>query len=107
DGADDEFPAAVEKLAGLPVELGRHVYAPVEVRDDAAVEAQRERTGRLAEVKDVEQNGAPFFHKLDSGAEPLRRQRRDLEMRRRGPAVVSHSRRAAAPRRRDRVARGA
>ena len=35
--------AAVEEFARLPVELGRHVHAAVQVGDDAPVEAQRER----------------------------------------------------------------
>ena len=96
DRADDEFAAAVEELAGLPVELGRHVHAAVQVGDDAAVEAQRERARRLAEVEDVEQDGAPFLGELRGGAEALRRQRRELGTRRRGRAVVRHSRRASA-----------
>ena len=54
DRAEDESRAAVEELAGLPVHLGRHVHAAVQVGDDPAVEAQREGARRLAEVQHVE-----------------------------------------------------
>ena len=89
DRADDEFAPAVEKLAGLPVELGRHVHAAVQVGDDAAVEAQRERARRLAEVEHVEDDRAAFLEQLDAGAEALRRQRRDGSERGGGDAPSS------------------
>ena len=52
--AQDELLPAVEELAGLPVHLGRHVDAAVQVGDDPAVEAQRERARRLARLQHVE-----------------------------------------------------
>ena len=46
---------------------------PVQVGDDAAVEAQREGARRLAEVEHVEDDGAAFLGELGAGAEALRR----------------------------------
>src|SRR6187431_634254 len=53
---DDELALAVEEFAGLPVHLGRHVHAAVQVGDDASVEPQRERARRLAVAEDVKDN---------------------------------------------------
>ena len=66
----------VEELARLPVELGRHVDAAVQIGDDAAVEAQREGARRLAEVEDVEEHRLTLLRQLVRGADPLRREGR-------------------------------
>jgi hypothetical protein len=73
DAAHDEALVAVEELAFLPVHLGGHMGAAVQVGHHLAVEAQRERANRLAPLDDVEADGLAALLQFGRGAQALRR----------------------------------
>ena len=72
DRAEDPAPVQVEELAGLPVHLGGHVGAAVEVGHHPAVEAQREGARRSAAQQHVEHHRPPALRELGAGAQAAR-----------------------------------
>jgi hypothetical protein len=68
DGALDETAVAVQELAFLPVHLGRHMRAAVEVRHHDTTVAKRERPHRPTPLLHIEHEGASAVLKLAAGA---------------------------------------
>src|SRR5438067_13234782 len=73
DRAEDELARTVEEFAGLPIHLGRHVQAPIQVAHHLAVKAQYEGACRLAKMQDVEYVGVAALDELRRAAQALRR----------------------------------
>ena len=65
---NDEFLVAVEKQAGLPIGLGRHVQAAVPVGHHPAFEAQRESAHRAAVLQGVEHHRQALFRECRGNA---------------------------------------